>query len=76
MALRFALSPEKNVALRLRMEALGIQEEELGERFVRSSSKGEQHVNKASTCLQLLHRPSGIEVKCMGERSQSLLTVS
>ena len=68
----FAVSPEKNAALRQRMEALGVREEDLAERFIRSSGKGGQHVNKASTCVQLVHRPSGIEVKCMGERSQSL----
>ena len=68
----FAVSPEKNAALRQRMEALGVREEDLEERFVRSSGKGGQHVNKASTCVHLVHRPSGIEVKCMGERSQSL----
>ena len=72
MALTFAVSPEKTEALRRRMEALGVREEDLEERFVRSSGKGGQHVNKTSSCVQLLHRPSGIEVKCMGERSQSL----
>ena len=68
----FAVSPEKNEELRRRMEALGIREEDLEERFVRASGKGGQHVNKTATCVQLLHRPSGIEVKCMSERSQSL----
>lgn len=68
----FAVSPEKNEELRRQMEALGVREEDLEERFVRSSGKGGQHVNKTSSCVQLLHRPSGIEVKCMEERSQSL----
>ena len=72
MTLTFAVSPEKNEALRQRMEALGVREEELEERFICSSGKGGQHVNKSSTCVQLLHRPSGIEVKCMAGRSQSL----
>lgn len=72
MTLVFAVSPEKNEELRRRMEALGVREEDLEERFVRSSGKGGQHVNKTSTCVQLLHRPSGIEVKCMEGRSQSL----
>ena len=72
VTLIFAVSPEKNEALRRRMEALGVREEDLAERFVRSTGKGGQHVNKTSTCVQLLHRPSGIEVQCMGERSQSL----
>jgi protein subunit release factor B len=70
--LTFAVSPEKNAELRRRMEALGIREEDLEERFVRASGKGGQHVNKTSTCVQLLHRPTDIEVKAMGERSQSL----
>jgi protein subunit release factor B len=68
----FAVSPDKNEELRRHMETLGVREEDLEERFIRSSGKGGQHVNKTSTCVQLLHRPSGIEVKCMGERSQSL----
>lgn len=29
-------------------------------------------MNKTSTCVYLRHRPTGIEVKCMAERSQSL----
>jgi len=68
----FAVSEEKNRWLRERMESLGIREEDLEEQFVRSSGKGGQHVNKTSTCVYLKHRPSGIEVKCMRERSQSL----
>jgi protein subunit release factor B len=70
--LTFSVSEEKNRWLRERMAALGIQERELEERFVRSSGKGGQHVNKTSTCVWLRHIPTGIEVKCMAERSQSL----
>jgi peptide chain release factor len=72
VTLTFAVSPEKNAELRQRMDALGVREEDLEERFVRASGKGGQHVNKSSTCVQLRHRPSGIEVKCMEARSQSL----
>ncbi len=68
----FAVSDEKNRWLRERMAVLGIREEDLEERFVRSSGKGGQHVNKTSTCVYLKHLPSGIEVKCMEERSQSV----
>lgn len=68
----FAVSEEKNRWLRERMALLGIREEDLEERFVRSSGKGGQHVNKTSTCVYLKHLPTGIEVKCMEERSQSL----
>lgn len=68
----FAVSEEKNRWLRERMAALGVREEDLREQFIRSSGKGGQHVNKTSTCVQLQHLPTGLEVKCGRERSQSL----
>jgi len=54
------------------MEALNIHEKDIKESFVRSGGKGGQHVNKTSTCVYLKHIPTGIEVKCQEERSQSL----
>ena len=68
----FAVSPEKNRWLKERMELLGVTEEELEERFVHSSGRGGQHVNKGSSCVHLKHLPTGLEVKCMESRSQSL----
>ena len=68
----FSVSEAKNKWLRERMAALGIREEDLEEKFIRSSGKGGQHVNKTSSCVWLKHLPSGIEVKCMEERSQSM----
>lgn len=68
----FAVSEEKNKWLRARMESLGIQEKDLAESFIRSSGKGGQHVNKTSTCVYLKHIPTGLEVKCMKDRSQSV----
>jgi protein subunit release factor B len=68
----FAVSEEKSRWLVEKMAALGVREEDLEERFIRSSGKGGQHVNKSSTCVYLKHRPSGIEVKCMVDRSQSV----
>lgn len=68
----FAVSEEKNKWLKERMEALGIREEDIIEKFVRSSGRGGQKVNKTSTCVYLKHVPTGIEVKCMKERSQSV----
>jgi len=68
----FAVSEEKNKWLRDKMEALGIHERDIEEQFVRSSGRGGQKVNKTSTCVYLKHIPTGIEVKWMEERSQSL----
>ena len=68
----FAVSLEKNQWLKDRMRALGIRENDLEEKFVRSSGRGGQKVNKASSCVYLKHRPTGIEVKCMRNRSQSV----
>ena len=54
------------------MEALRIFEKDIVEKFIRSSGRGGQKVNKASTCVYLKHIPTGIEVKCQRERYQSL----
>lgn len=68
----FAVSDEKNRWLRLKMTELGVREEDLDEAFVRSSGNGGQHVNKTSSCVQIKHKPTGIQVRCMRERSQSV----
>jgi protein subunit release factor B len=68
----FAVSEGKNQWLKDKMEALGIRENDLEEKFVRSSGRGGQKVNKTSSCVYLRHIPTGIEVKCMRDRSQSV----
>jgi len=68
----FPVSEEKKRWLQERMEALGIHEKDIEEKFIRSSGSGGQKVNKTSTCVYLKHIPTGIEVKWMRERSQSL----
>lgn len=54
------------------MQRLGIREQDLQEKFVRSGGKGGQNVNKTATCVYLKHIPTGIEVKCQQERYQGL----
>jgi protein subunit release factor B len=53
-----------------RLKKLGLHEEDFEESFVRSSGNGGQNVNKVSTCVQLVHRPTGVSVKSMVHRTQ------
>ena len=66
------VSTTKQQALEERFARLGIREEDLDESFIRSGGHGGQNVNKVSTCVVLLHRPTGTQVKCQRERSQAL----
>lgn len=68
----FGVTPEKERALRQRMEKLGIFEKDIIEKFVRSGGRGGQKLNKTSTCVYLKHLPTKIEVKCQKERSQAI----
>jgi len=68
----FPVRPEKEKALRERLESLGIYERDIKESFIRSGGKGGQKVNKSSTCVYLKHIPTGTEVKCQKTRSQGL----
>lgn len=64
------LDSERATLLARRMAALGVREEDLEESFVRSGGHGGQNVNKTSTCVLLVHRPTGIQVKCQETRHQ------
>lgn len=66
------ISESKEKELIKRMESLGIREEDIVEKFIRSQGHGGQNVNKISSCVYLKHTPTGIEVKMQRERSQSL----
>ena len=69
---RSAVNPQKQKALEEKMRRLEISEDDIVEKFVHSSGRGGQNVNKTSTCVYLKHIPTGIEVKCQKERYQAL----
>lgn len=58
-------------ALNERMRRLGIREGELEESFIRGAGAGGQKINKTSSTVVLVHVPTGLEVRCQRERSQS-----
>ncbi|MFC1524794.1 peptide chain release factor family protein [Planctomycetota bacterium] len=69
---RLGVTPGKANALVNRLKQLGIKTSNVTEKFIRSSGRGGQKVNKTASCVYLKHIPSGIEVKMQRERSQRL----
>lgn len=66
------LRPESIAAIQRQMEAAGITEDDLDERFVLGSGSGGQKVNKTSSAVQLVHRPTHTVVKAQSTRSREV----
>ena len=67
-----AITPQKMLALQARMEQLKIAETDLEERFIRGGGAGGQKINKTSSTVVLVHKPTGLEVRSASSRSQAL----
>lgn len=66
------LGEGKKEELAMRMDSLGIKEDDLIEKFILGSGSGGQKINKTSSCVYIKHLPTGIEIKCQRERSREL----
>jgi len=65
------MPPDDDAQFARRLAALGARTEDIEESFVRSGGHGGQNVNKTSTCVMLVHRPTGLMVKCQTTRYQA-----
>ena len=65
-------SKEKILDLEKRMKALGVKKQDIQEKFIKSSGKGGQKVNKSSSAVFLKYKKMNLSVKCGKARSQYL----
>jgi protein subunit release factor B len=70
--MNFGVTQKKQDELEARMASLKLREEDLDEKYIRSSGPGGQKVNKTASCVYLTHKPTGLKVKMQKERSQGL----
>lgn len=68
----FKTNTIKDNALTEKLKSLRILDKDIKETFIHSGGKGGQNVNKVATCVQLIHAPSGIIIKCSRTRQQGL----
>ena len=68
----FGITQKKQDELEKRMASLGIREQDIEEKFIRSSGPGGQKVNKTASCVHLRHITTGLEIKMQRQRTQGL----
>lgn len=59
------------LSLEERLRRLGVDPADIEESFIRGSGPGGQKINKTSSTVRLVHRPTGVEVRCQDERRQA-----
>jgi len=52
-----------------RLASIEIKDKDIEEKFIRGSGSGGQKINKTSSCVSLLHKPTSIRVECQDSRS-------
>jgi len=60
-----------NAEIEARLAVIGMRTADVEERFILGSGRGGQKIQKTSSCVWLRHRPTGLEIRCQRERSQS-----
>ena len=60
-----------NKQFEARLSILGAKCADVEEKFTRGSGPGGQKINKTSSSVWLRHEPTGIQVRCQRERSQT-----
>lgn len=63
---------EKIEALEKEMKTLNISRSDIEEKFIKSSGKGGQKVNKTNSGVFLRHKQTNLSVKCQKTRSQAV----
>ena len=58
--------------VKAQMRRLALLDDDLEEHITRGTGPGGQKINKTSIAVHLIHRPSGIDVRCQKTRSQAL----
>ena len=66
------LNSETIAEIQRQMDEAGIFEDDLDERFILGSGSGGQKVNKTSSAVQLIHRPTSTIVKTQATRSREI----
>ncbi len=66
------INTETMTRIRASLQAAGVREEDLEERFVLGSGAGGQKLNKTSSAVNLRHVPSGLVVKVQASRSREV----
>lgn len=64
------ITPKKWEKLKSWMKSLDILEQDLREKFILGSGRGGQNLHKTASCVELLHIPSGLIIKCQQSRSR------